>query len=106
MRHTARPIVGRVGELLQDFSSDIVDCNRVIGMMGEMPKFWTCFEGRGFANGFYMGYKRENKLITRLWPYYQEKKMELLPTGKRKKWKLRYRFGRDKSGNGVAQMPS
>ena len=26
--------------------------------------------------------------------------MELLPTGKRKKWKLRYRFGRDKSGNG------
>ena len=43
-------------------------------MMGEMPKFWTCFEGRGFANGFYMDYKRENKLITRLWPYYQEKK--------------------------------
>ena len=32
--------------------------------------------------------------------------MELLPSEKRKKWKLRYRFGRDKSGNGVAEMPN
>lgn len=32
--------------------------------------------------------------------------MELLPTDNRKKWKLRYGFGRDKSGNGIAEMPN
>lgn len=53
-------------------------------MMGEMAKFWTCFEGRGFANGFYMEYKRETKLITRLWPYYQEKKWGCYQLGKGK----------------------
>ena len=87
-RQRARSEVGRVRRLLQDLRSDImVDCNRVIGMVGEMVKFWTHFEGKGFADGFCMEYERKNKMIARFRTL-STGKMELLLTEKRKKMRV------------------
>lgn len=85
LRQRARSEVGRVRRLPQDLRSDImVDCNRVIGMVREMAKFWTRFEGRWFADGFCMEYEKKNKMIARFW-IQSTGKMELLLTEKRKK---------------------
>ena len=39
----------------------MVNCNRVIGLAGDMAKFWMCFEGRRLSGGFYMEYERNKE---------------------------------------------
>lgn len=79
-------------------------------MVGEVDKFWTCYEGGGFADGVYMEYERKkSKMIPRLWVL-STGKMGLPLIEKKKKWgrgtDLEQKNQEISSGNVIGKMPN